>query len=73
MNEKLKAYEEKMQKTLKFLTDDLATVRAGRANPRVLDKLRVDYYGTPSPVQQVGNISVPEARIIQIAPYDKSM
>ena len=73
MNEKLQSYDEKMQKTLKFLTDDLATIRAGRANPRVLDKLRVDYYGTPSPIQQVGNISVPEARIIQIAPYDKTM
>ena len=73
MNERLKVYNEKMQKTCKFLTDDLATVRAGRANPRVLDKVRVDYYGTPSPIQQVGNISVPEARIIQIAPYDKTM
>ena len=73
MNERLTVYDEKMQKTCKFLTDDLATVRAGRANPRVLDKIRVDYYGTPSPIQQVGNISVPEARIIQIAPYDKSM
>ena len=73
MNERLTVYDEKMQKTCKFLTDDLATVRAGRANPRVLDKVRVDYYGTPSPIQQVGNISVPEARIIQIAPYDKTM
>ena len=73
MNERLKVYDEKMQKTCKFLTDDLATIRAGRANPRVLDKVRVDYYGTPSPIQQVGNISVPEARIIQIAPYDKTM
>ena len=73
MNERLVSYDEKMQKTLKFLTDDLATIRAGRANPRVLDKLRVDYYGTPTPIQQVGNISVPEARIIQIAPYDKSV
>ena len=73
MNERLTVYDEKMQKTCRFLSDDLATVRAGRANPRVLDKIRVDYYGTPSPIQQVGNISVPEARIIQIAPYDKSM
>ena len=64
MNERLKVYDEKMQKTCKFLTDDLATIRAGRANPRVLDKVRVDYYG---------NISVPEARISQIAPYDKTM
>ena len=58
MNERLKSYEEKMQKTLKFLTDDLATVRAGRANQRVLDKIRVDYYGTPSSIQLVGNIIV---------------
>ncbi|MBR0091417.1 MAG: ribosome recycling factor [Lachnospiraceae bacterium] len=72
MNERLTSYEEKMQKSVKFLNDELAMVRAGRANPRVLDKLRVDYYGTPTPIQQVGNISVPEARIIQIAPYDKS-
>ena len=73
MNERLKVYDEKMQKSVKFLTDDLATVRAGRANPHVLDKLRVDYYGTPTPLQQVGNVSVPEARIIQIAPWDKSL
>ncbi|MBR0164297.1 MAG: ribosome recycling factor [Lachnospiraceae bacterium] len=73
MNERLKVYDEKMQKSLKFLTDDLATVRAGRANPHVLDKLRIDYYGTPTPLQQVSNVSVPEARIIQIAPWDKNM
>ena len=52
---------------------DFAGIRAGRANPHILDKLRVDYYGTPTPIQQVGNVTVPEARIIQIAPWDKSM
>ncbi len=73
MNERLTTYEEKMQKAYKYLTDDLAAVRAGRANPHVLDRLRVDYYGTPTPVAQVGNVTVPEARMIQIAPWDKSM
>lgn len=73
MNERLKEYDEKMQKTLDFLQTDFASVRAGRANPHVLDKLRVDYYGTPSPLQQVANVSVPEARIIEIKPWDKNM
>jgi ribosome recycling factor len=73
MNEKLKAYNDKMQKTYDFLKEDLASIRAGRANPHVLDKIKVDYYGTPTPIQQVGNVSVPEARIIQIAPWDKSL
>ncbi len=73
MDSRLQAYEEKMKKTLDFLGEEYAAVRAGRANPHVLDKLRVDYYGTPTPIQQVGNVSVPEARIIQIAPWDKSM
>jgi ribosome recycling factor len=62
-----------MKKTLDFLAEEYAAVRAGRANPHVLDKIRVDYYGTPTPIQQVGNVSVPEARIIQIAPWDKTM
>ena len=73
MNEKVKVYSDKMNKAYDFLVEDLATVRAGRANPHVLDKIRVDYYGTPTPIQQVGNVSVPEARIIQIAPWDKSL
>ena len=73
MDARLQAYEEKMKKTLEFLGEEYAAVRAGRANPHVLDKLRVDYDGTPTPIQQVGNVSVPEARIIQIAPWDKSM
>ena len=73
MNERLKTFNEKMQKSYDFLTEDLASIRAGRANPKVLDKIKVDYYGTPTPIQQVGNISVPEARIIQIAPWDKTL
>ena len=73
MNEKVKVYSDKMNKAYDFLVEDLATVRAGRANPHVLDKIRVDYYGTPTPIQQVGNVSVPEARIIQIAPWEKNM
>ncbi|MBQ3795099.1 MAG: ribosome recycling factor [Butyrivibrio sp.] len=73
MNEKLKEYNDKMQKSFDFLKEDLASIRAGRANPHVLDKIKVDYYGTPTPIQQVGNVSVPEARIIQIAPWDKTL
>ena len=73
MDERLKPYEEKMQKSYDFLANDLASIRAGRANPHVLDKIKVDYYGTPTPIQQVGNITVPEARILQIAPWEKSL
>ncbi|SEL43827.1 MULTISPECIES: ribosome recycling factor [unclassified Butyrivibrio] len=73
MNEKVKIYEEKMTKAFDFLAQELASIRAGRANPHVLDKLKVDYYGTPTPIQQVGNVSIPEARMIQIAPWDKSL
>ena len=73
MDEKLKAYDEKMTKTMKNLGGELGAIRAGRANPHVLDKIRVDYYGTPTPLQQVGNITVPEARMLQIAPWEKSL
>lgn len=73
MDARLKPYEEKMQKSYDFLVTDLGAIRAGRANPHVLDKIRVDYYGTPTPIQQVGNITVPEPRIIQIAPWEKSL
>ncbi len=69
----LKMYEDKMNKTLDVLQGDYATIRAGRANPHVLDKIRVDYYGTPTPIQQVGNISIPEARMIVIQPWEKSL
>ena len=73
MDARLEVYENKMKKAIEFLEADFAGIRAGRANPHILDKLRVDYYGTPTPIQQVGNVTVPEARIIQIAPWDKSM
>ncbi|MBQ2100507.1 MAG: ribosome recycling factor [Lachnospiraceae bacterium] len=73
MDARLEQYEGKMKKAIEFLEADFAGIRAGRANPHILDKLRVDYYGTPTPIQQVGNVTVPEARIIQIAPWDKSM
>ena len=73
MDARLKPYEDKMQKAYDFLESDLAAIRAGRANPHVLDKIRVDYYGTPTPIQQVGNITVPEPRIIQIAPWEKTL
>ena len=62
-----------MQKASDYLESDLAAIRAGRANPHVLDKIRVDYYGTPTPIQQVGNITVPEPRIIQIAPWERTL
>ena len=73
MDERLQVYESKMTKSFDALGRDLAAIRAGRANPHVLDKIKVDYYGTPTPLQQVGNISVPEARIIQIQPWEKKM
>ena len=71
--DELKKYEDKMNKTLDVLKEDFGTIRAGRANPHVLDKIKVDYYGSPTPIQQVGNISVPEARIILIQPWEKSL
>ena len=73
MNEKLKVYEEKMQKTMGNLADEFGSIRAGRANPHVLDRIRVDYYGTPTPIQQVANVSVPEPRLIQIVPWEPNM
>lgn len=73
MDDRLQQYENKMKKAIEFLEGDYNGIRAGRANPHILDKLRVDYYGTPTPIQQVGNVTVPEARIIQIAPWEKSM
>lgn len=73
MKEQIKEYNDKMQKTIDHLESDFATIRAGRANPHVLDKVRVDYYGTPTPIQQVGNLSIPEPRIIVIQPWEKSL
>ena len=66
MDERLAQYDEKMQKSYKNLIEELGTIRAGRANPHVLDKIKVDYYGTPTALQQVANVSVPEPRMIQI-------
>ena len=73
MQEHLKVYEDKMEKSLDVLLDEYASIRAGRANPHVLDRLRIDYYGTPTPIQQVGNVTVPEARMIVIQPWEKSL
>ena len=73
MDERLVAFEDKMGKSLSNLEDEFAGIRAGRANPHVLDKLRVDYYGTPSTIQSVANVSVPEPRMIQIQPWEASM
>lgn len=73
MKEVIKQFEEKMSKSIDVLQEDFASIRAGRANPHLLDKIKVDYYGTPTPIQQVGNISVPEARIILITPWEKTL
>ncbi|OON98970.1 MAG: ribosome recycling factor [Epulopiscium sp. Nele67-Bin004] len=73
MKEHLKTYENKMEKSVLSLKEDFSTVRAGRANPHVLDRLTVDYYGQQTPIAQVGNITVPEARILQIQPWDTSL
>ena len=73
MKEELKVYEDKMEKSINAMMEEFASIRAGRANPHVLDKIKVDYYGSPTPIQQVGNISVPEARMILIQPWEKSL
>ena len=73
MDQRLNQYEEKIEKSVGALEKDFAAIRAGRANPHILDKIKVDYYGTPTPLQQVGNISVPEARILQIQPWESSL
>ncbi|HWT74200.1 MAG TPA: ribosome recycling factor [Mobilitalea sp.] len=73
MDAKLEQFNSKMEKTIDTLKEEYATIRAGRANPHLLDKLRVDYYGQPSPIQSVANISVPEARVIQIQPWESKL
>ena len=73
MKEQLVIYDEKMKKTIEHLSADYQTIRAGRANPHVLDRVMVDYYGTMTQLQGVGNISVPEPRVIQIAPWEKKL
>lgn len=72
-DERIEKYESKMTKTLDSLEKELSTVRAGRANPHILDKITVDYYGAPTPLQQVANVTVPEARMIQIQPWEASL
>ncbi len=69
----LKQFEEKMTKSLESLESEYSNIRAGRANPNILNKLKVEYYGVPTPMQQVGNISVPEARTIVITPWEASL
>ena len=73
MDERLQIFQDKMEKSLANLNEEFAGIRAGRANPHVLDKLRVDYYGTPSPIQSVANVSDPEPRLLQIQPWEASM
>ena len=73
MDARLNQYDEKMTKSVEALVSEYASIRAGRANPHILDKLKVDYYGTPTPFQQVANISVPEARMLQIQPWEASL
>ena len=73
MDEKLKVFEDKMIKSYNNLLEEYTTIRAGRANPHVLDKVMVDYYGVPTALQQVANVSVPEPRMIQIQPWAPSL
>ena len=73
MDQRLAVFDEKMGKTMNNLAEEFGGIRAGRANPHVLDKLRVDYYGTPTAIQQVANVSVPEPRMSQIQPWEASM
>lgn len=73
MDKRLSDFQDKMEKTMNNLDEEFASIRAGRANPHLLDKLRVDYYGSPTPIQSVANVSVPEARMIQIQPWEASM
>lgn len=69
----LNQFEEKMKKSLESLENEYANIRAGRANPNILNKIKVEYYGVPTPLQQVGNVSVPEARTIVITPWENSL
>ena len=73
MDERIVKYQDKMDKTLANLDSEFGTIRAGRANPHVLDSIMVEYYGTPTPLQQVGNVTVPEPRMLQIQPWDASL
>ena len=72
-NKDMETFQDRMEKTIQNLEEEFNTIRVGRANPHILDKITVDYYGTPTPLQQVGNISVPEARMLLIQPWDSSL
>lgn len=73
MESRIEQFEVKMNKSLESLREEYSSIRAGRANPHLLDKIRVDYYGQPSPLQSVANVSVPEARVIMIQPWESSL
>ena len=73
MDARLEPFDTKMQKSFRNMEEEFASIRAGRANPHVLDKIKVDYYGTPTPIQSVANVNVPEPRMIQIQPWEASM
>ena len=73
MKDQFEEAERKMNKTIEILKDDFAAIRAGRANPAVLNKIMVEYYGTPTPINQIASVSVPEARLIVIQPWDQSI
>ena len=73
MSSNTKAFEEKMKSSVEHLDRELAAVRAGRANPAVLDKVSVDYYGAPTPIQQVASVAVSEARTLTITPWDRTL
>ena len=73
MDERIQAYETKMSKTIGNLEGELGAIRAGRANPHVLDRITINYYGTQTPLQQVANITIPEARMIQIQPWETNL
>ena len=73
MDERIQAYEMKMSKTIGNLEGELGAIRAGRANPHVLDRITINYYGTQTPLQQVANITIPEARMIQIQPWETNL
>ena len=73
MDARLEQFETKMQKSISNLAEEFSTIRAGRANPHILDKIQVDYYGQPTGLQGVANITVPEARVIQIQPWESSL
>lgn len=72
MDSRLNQYEEKLNKAYNYLKNEFQTIKAGRANPKILDKIMVDYYGAPTPINQMASINIPEARILNIQPFDKT-